>query len=343
MDKVARKSLIDVQREFATEEQCLAYLEHMRWPNGVRCPKCRSNRISKFRTNGSTRTRRNRKTGKVTTVTVPPRYLYECLNSECGHQFSATAGTIFNDTHLSLPQWFMAVALMVNAKKGLSAKQMERDLGVSYPTAWYLCHRIRKAMEEGEPGSAFIGTVEADETYLGGRYDKRRKRGPYEKQPVMGFLQRAEEERCSQVRAFPIATNSAKIIGAAVTRNVAINADVFITDQSGAYTSVGRFFRHETVNHIALEYVRRGDPRQIHTNSIENFWSLFKRGLIGSYHQVSVKHLRRYLDEFSFRFNNRDAEDLFGLVVLNLVIAAGIKRSELMANPAEADVSDEPF
>ena len=118
---------------------------------------------------------------------------------------------------------------------------------------------------------------------------------------------------------------------------------MFITDDWRGYRKVGKQYRHETVNHIALEYVRRGDPRQIHTNSIENFWSLFKRGLIGSFHKVSLKHLQRYLDEFSFRFNNRDAEDLFGLVVMNLVIAAGIKRAELMANPVEPEDSDEPF
>ena len=342
MSKVAQKSLIDVQKEFATEEQCLAYLEFMRWPEGVRCAKCDSDRISKFRTNGSTRTRKSRKTGEIKIVAVPPRYLYECLNPECGHQFSATAGTIFNDTHLSLPQWFMAVALMVNAKKGLSAKQMERDLGVSYPTAWYLCHRIRKAMEEGEAG-LLTGTIEADETYVGGKYDRRRKRGPYEKQPVIGFVKRGDDTQCSQVRTFPILTNSATILTGAVTNNVSTKSDIFITDEWRGYKGVGKQYRHETVNHIALEYVRKGDPRQIHTNSIENFWSLFKRGLIGSYHKISVKHLRRYLDEFSFRFNNRDAEDLFGLVVMNLVIAAGIKRAELMANPVEPDASEEPF
>ena len=118
---------------------------------------------------------------------------------------------------------------------------------------------------------------------------------------------------------------------------------MFITDEWRGYQRVGKLYRHETVNHIALEYVRKGDPRKIHTNSIENFWSLFKRGLIGSYHKVSVKHLRRYLDEFSFRFNNRYAEDLFGLVVLNLVITKGIKYSELTAKPSEPEASDVPF
>lgn len=341
--KPARKSLIDVRKEFATDEQCLAYLEFMRWPEGVRCLKCNSDRISKFRTNGSTREVTSKRTGKTKTVVVPPRYLYQCLSSECGHQFSATQGTIFHDTHLSLPTWFMAVALMVNAKKGLSAKQMERDLGVSYPTAWYLCHRIRKSMEDGQPG-LLSGTVEADETYIGSkRFDPRSKRAKFDKQPVVGFLQRGTEQECSKVKAFPISTNTSIVLTGAVTNNVSTKADIFITDEWKGYTKVGRQYNHETINHIRLEYVRKDDPRSIHTNSIENFWSLFKRGLIGSYHQVSVKHLRRYLDEFSFRFNNREAEDLFGLVILNLVIAAGIRRAELMAKTEPHASEDVPF
>lgn len=344
MGKPARKSLIEVEKEFATEEQCLAYLEFMRWPEGVRCLKCNANHISKFRTNGSTREVTSKRTGKTKTVVVRPRYLYECLDPECRYQFSATQGTIFHDTHLPLPLWFKAVALMVNAKKGLSAKQMERDLGVSYPTAWYLCHRIRKAMEEGQPG-LLGGTVEADETYIGARtFDRRTKREKYDKQPVVGFLQRRTDQECSKVRAFPIATNSAVVLTGAVTNNVSTKADIFITDEWKGYTTVGKQYNHQTINHIKLQYVRPDDPR-IHTNSIENFWSLFKRGLIGSYHKVSVKHLRRYLDEFSFRFNNREAEDLFGLVVLNLVIVAGIKRAELMANPTAGKdaFEDVPF
>jgi ISXO2-like transposase domain/Transposase zinc-ribbon domain len=339
-------SLIDVKAKFGTTEQCVQYLEATRWPNGVRCLVCGCDKISKFVTNETTRERKNRK-GIVTTVRVPARHLYTCLEPTCGFQFSPTTGTILHDTHLPLEKWFMAVALMCNAKKGLSAKQMERDLGVNYRTAWYLCHRIRKAMEDGDPGRVFMGTVEADETYIGGKYDRRRQRGPYEKQPVVGFVQRPTEyagkKLCSQVRAFPIQTASASVLSGAVTNNVAINADVFITDQNPGYTSIGKFYRHETVNHISLEYVRKGDPRSIHTNSIENFWSLFKRGLIGSYHKVSIKHLRRYLDEFTFRFNNRETQDLFGLVMLNLVIAAGIKYAELTAKPSEPEPSNVPF
>jgi hypothetical protein len=334
-------SIIDVQKKFGTTEACVKYLEAMRWPHGVRCLVCGCHKVSKFVTNETTRERKDRK-GVVKTVRVPARHLYTCLEQTCGFQFSPTAGTILHDTHLPLEKWFMAAALMCNAKKGLSAKQMERDLGVNYRTAWYLCHRIRKAMEDGSPG-LLTGTVEADETYIGGKYDRRRKRGRNEKQGVVGFVQRGDANKSSRVRAFPIRTNSATVLTGAVTNNVSTSADVFITDEWGGYKRVGSQYRHETVNHIALEYVRKGDPRKISTNAIENFWSLFKRGLIGSYHKVSVKHLRRYLDEFSFRFNNRDAEDLFGLVMVNLVIAAGIKYAELTAKASEPETSDEPF
>src|SRR5208282_2224518 len=193
-------SIIDVKTKFGTTEQCVAYLEKMRWPDGVRCLVCGGSRISKFVTNETTRERTNRK-GVTKEVRVPARHLYTCLEPSCGFQFSPTAGTIFHDTHLPLEKWFQAVALMCNAKKGLSAKQMERDLGVSYRTAWYLCHRIRKAMEDGAAG-LLTGVVEADEYYHGGVYDKRRKRGPHDKQAVFGAIHRNEDGESSKVRSF---------------------------------------------------------------------------------------------------------------------------------------------
>ncbi len=330
-------SLIDVTKQFGTTEACVSYLEKMRWPEGVRCLVCGCDKISKFVTNETGRERKNRK-GVIKTVRVPARHLYTCLEPTCGFQFSPTAGTIMHDSHLALSQWFMAAALMCNAKKGLSAKQMERDLGVSYRTAWYLSHRIRKAMEDGTPG-LLTGTVEADETFIGGKYDRRGKRARHEKQPVFGAVQRGTGDSASKVRAFPIPTPSAMVLTGAVKGTVSVEADLLVTDQWGGYKKVGKLYRHETVNHIALEYVRKGDPRMISTNAIENFWSLFKRGLIGSFHKVSVKHLRRYLDEFTFRFNNREAEDLFALVMLNLVIASGIKYAELTAKTQEPDAS----
>src|SRR5712692_8301345 len=169
-------NLIDVTKKFATPEACNDFIESMRWPNGVTCLACDSKKVTKYEKKAGSRKRMNPTTGKEELKPVPARILYVCI--DCGFQFSATTGTIFHDTHLDLEKWFMAVALMVNAKKGISALQMKRDLKVAYKTAWYLNHRIRKAMAliEGADETPLTGTVEADETYIGGKYDKRRKR-----------------------------------------------------------------------------------------------------------------------------------------------------------------------
>jgi len=156
-------SVIDVNKQFGTTEACLDYFVAMRWPEGVRCPICDGDKTSKFVTNETTRKRKNGK-GEVKTVRVPARHLYTCREPTCKYQFSPTVGTIFHDTHLPMTTWFRACALMCNAKKGLSAKQLERDLGVTYRTAWYLAHRIRKAMEDSTAGVLTVA-VKADETY----------------------------------------------------------------------------------------------------------------------------------------------------------------------------------
>ena len=161
-------NLIETARVFASEENCHTYLEAARWPNGVHCPRCDHDGVSKFTLKGKVRAYAD-----GTTKAAPDRFLYQCL--KCKYQFAATTGTLFSDTHLPLNKWMLAVAIMCYAKKGVSAKQMERDMGVSYKTAWYLNHRIREAMDDGIEG-LFTGTVEADETYVGGKYDKRRKR-----------------------------------------------------------------------------------------------------------------------------------------------------------------------
>jgi transposase-like protein len=306
-------SIIDVVRDFPDEKKCHDYMETMRWPEGVRCVTCGCDRVSKITSSS-----------KKQNV----RYLYQCLETTCKQQFSVTSGTIMHDSHLPLRTWFLAVALVCNAKKGLSAMQMQRDLGVSYRTAWYLNHRIRKSMEEGT--GLFTGIVEADETYIGGRYDRRRQRAPHDKIPVFGALQRGKNGETSKVRAFPVRPVSAITISSAVQETISKTA-VLVTDEHRAYRAVGKLYKgHERVNHIALEYVRKSD-KAVHTNSIENFWSLFKRGVIGQYHQVSEKHLHRYLDEFTFRFNNREAADLFALVLINLAIKQGIQYKELTA------------
>jgi hypothetical protein len=218
--------LIDVAKDFASEEACLAYIETMRWPDGVACLACGCKRISQFVAVG-----RERTNSKGDVVRSPDRHLYQCL--ECKHQFSATTDTIFHDTHLPLHKWFFAVALMVDAKKGVSALQMQRDLTQgegtrkekkpAYKTVWYLCHRIRKAMEQGDPGR-LTGRVEIDETYVGGRYDKRRKRGPWEKAPVVGVLERAKDGKCSTVRAMHVPNVTGKVLTGIVTNSVSPKA-----------------------------------------------------------------------------------------------------------------------
>jgi hypothetical protein len=191
-------NLIDVTQEFATEDACLAYLEAMRWPSGLACIACGSMKVKRLNPKD--------KRGKT-------RRVYQCLERPCLHQFTATTGTIFHDTHLPLRTWFLAMALICDAKKGMSACQLQRHLPgkrkgkkLSYRTAWYLCHRIRKAMEE-KPKAKLTGTVEVDETFIGGAYNYRRKRTPWDRVPVMGLI-----ERKGKVEARLISTPSAQIL-----------------------------------------------------------------------------------------------------------------------------------
>lgn len=297
-------NLIDITAEFNTDDKCLDYLEAMRWPNVVACIKCGSVKVSKITRETKTKNRRKR--------------LYQCLEKECKHQFSPTAGTIFHDSHLPLKKWFAAIALICEAKKGLSALQMQRHLKVNYRTAWHLCHRIREAMKE--PATMFTGTVEeVDETYVGGDYDKRRKRQPYEKMPVMGLV-----ERKGKVQALSIRTPSKQILIGVVKDRVAPGARV-MTDQLFAYRSLRLTHDHNVIDHI--KGYAHGD---VHTNTIENFWSLLKRGIIGSYHKVSIKHLDRYLAEFTYRFNRRgEQEHLFAMTTKNLVNGKNLPYAKL--------------
>ena len=317
--------LIRIATEYGTEEACLNYLETARWPDGVRCigknadgAVCGSDKITKFSTKEGTR-----KTGRK----IPARHLYQC--QECGYQFTAKTETLFNDSHLPLAKWFIAVTLLTNAKKGMSALQLQRDLKVSYQTAWYVCHRIREAMTH-ESG-LFGGTVEMDETFIGGRYNPRGHREPWEKQAVMGVAQRRTEEKPSQVVAFPVPGRGVPVIRATVQKHVAKDAMIY-TDEYAGY----RHMRHERpglydiVIHSRGEYVR-GD---VHTNTIEGFWSLFERQLIGQHHWVSVKHLQRYLDERCWSYNNRDARDLFHAVLVRLAITAALPYAKLTAGPS---------
>jgi len=327
------KSLIDVQKEFGTDEQCHAYLEQARWPDGVRCLQCDCDKVSKFVTNETKRERVNRK-GETVEVRVPARRLYQCLNPACNYQFSVTTGTLFNDSHLPLQKWFLAVGIMCNAKKGVSAKQLERDLGVNYRTAWYLAHRIRKAMADGAIGEQFSGVVEMDETYVGGKFDPRRHDRWHEnKETVFGMV-----ERGGNVKAWHIQKQGkfASITGK-IKQNVAVDAALVLTDESRLYAKLNeQGYRHAAIEHSIGQYVQG----IVHTNSIENFWSLFKRGVIGSFHKVSIKHLDRYLAEFCFRFNGRRNQELFAMTILYLVIASALPYQKLIGRE---HANEEPF
>jgi transposase-like protein len=294
--------LIEVTKKFATKESCLEYLAALRWPNGVCCIKCGitgEGQIRKFTTNETTRTRFSKRKQKVVTVKVPSRSLYEC--KECGYQFAATTGTVFHDSHLPLETWFQAVAMILEAKKGMSALQVCRHLGIpkeNYKSVWYLCHRIREATKET---GLLTGVVEADETYLTPK--KPRKGRPYVKKEkrdvVLGMM-----ERGGKLRMVPIQDAKIEIIEPMLEKHIAPDATLQ-TDEHPTYMIIGerKFAAHRTINHQRSYAI--GD---LHTNSIENAFSLLKRGVYGTFHKVSIKHLGRYCNEFSFRFNRRDSQ-----------------------------------
>jgi transposase-like protein len=326
-------NLIDVTKKFATEEICVQHLAAIRWPDGVRCLKCDSPDVTFM----ATKSKPNRKGEQKT------RYIYQCR--ACKHQFSPITGTLFGDTHLDLDKWFMAVALLCNAKKSLSALQMKRDLGCAYKTAWYLNHRIREAMSLFEQATAqpLTGTVEVDETYVGAKkYDKRRKRGKWEKEPVFGMV-----ERDGKARTFHVSRINRHNVVGKLRDNISITADAVYTDDSRLYDRMPENVqKHEILNHSAKEWVR-GD---VHTGTIDGYWGLLKRAIIGSFHQVSIKHLHRYLSEAQFKWNNREAEEMFTLVIVALVIGSAMPYAKLIqsvdevpdAGP-EVELDGEPF
>jgi len=289
--------LIDVTRRFNTEEKCLSYIEEMRWPNGeIACVHC--GEIGRV----STINRETKGDNKRTRI-------YQCL--ACGKQFSATSGTIFNDTHLPLTKWFMAIALICEAKKGMSAKQLERHLAVNYRTAWHLAHRIREAMKDG--ANLLTGIVEVDETYVGG--EVRRKGKPFvqkdKKDVVLGLI-----ERGGKLKLVPVKDNKMTIIEPVIREHVSADATLQ-TDESSIYYIIGK--RHFPERHRTINHTRSYGVGDIHTNTIENAFSLLKRGIYGTFHKVSSKHLGRYCNEFSYRFNRRGIQlEMFDSTLKNL-------------------------
>jgi transposase-like protein len=263
---------------FTKEPAARKHLEAIRWPDGPICPHCGSvNNASK--------------------ITGAREGLWFC--ADCRKQFTVTVGTLFERSHVPLHKWLMAVHLMSASKKGISAHQMHRMLGVTYKTAWFMAHRIREAMRDTNPGP--LGgenkTVEVDETYVGPKAGNRKSRNVRPKEAVVALV-----EREGKVRSMHVKRVNSKTLRPAIVKQVS-RKSYLMTDESTVYPKIGREFAgHGTVNHSIEEYVRGGFW---HTNTVENYFSILKRGLTGVYQHVSEAHLKRYLGEFDFRYNER--------------------------------------
>ncbi len=302
-------NLPELIEQFRSEDKCREYLEDLRWPHGVRCPRCGNDSLSR----------------------IEKRHQWECNEASCRYQFSVTAGTVFHDSHLPLWKWFLAIYLIGESKKGISAKQLQRTLGVSYKTAWYLGHRVRSAMEDGSP-VPLQGIVEIDETWIGGL--KRQRKGESNranKSMVLGAIEREGELRL-EVRQGP-GRESKVSYRSFVKDNVDDKAEFVFTDSDYAWGDMTDWDTvHRKVDHGKEEWVRG----IVHTNTIEGVWSLFKRSVVGTYHQMSAKHLPAYLDEMAFRFNNRDNAFLFRDTLLRMIEGETLPYAELVADDEAA-------
>jgi transposase-like protein len=298
--------LVGLIEQFGSEEKCRDYLVELRWPNGVHCPRCDSMKISR----------------------IYKRNQFDC--DSCRYQFSVTVGTIFHDTHLPLWKWFLAVYLVGESKKGISANQLKRMLKVSYKTAWYLGHRIRAAMKDDDP-DPLRGVVEADETYVGGKTHGKGNAGRKltgTRIAVLGAVERGGEVRVRVSKR----VNREALHGflMSVTHD---ETERIITDAFPAYRGLGdENTRHDVIDHPVPwgdtgEWVQ-GD---VHTQTIESVWSLFKRSIIGAYHHMSVKHLPAYLDEMAFRYNERETPYLFRDTMLALLGQETLEYRDLIA------------
>ena len=288
-------NLVNLIERFGTDEKCREYLTELRWPQGVQCPRCNWKGVSR----------------------IHERDQYDC--NVCRYQFSVTANSIFHDSHLPLWKWFLAIYLMIESKKGMSANQMKRTLDCTYKTAWYLCHRIRFAMRQVSV-DRLRGIVEVDETYLGG-VSKGVGNAFKNKTCIIGAVQRG-----GQIRLQVIKAPNRFLLHKFIQDNTAPDTEAIYTDERSGYIGIADSdTRHETVCHSEEEWVR-GD---VHTNTVESVWSLFKRGVIGTYHQLSVKHLDAYLDELEHRYNNRENKFLFRDTLMKLVKAEKLPYAEL--------------
>jgi len=287
---------------FSDKDKAREHLEAVRWPDGAYCPHCKGTESRKLEG-------KSHRAG-----------LYQCKNSECRKQFTVTVGTVFERSKVPLNKWLLATHLLTASKKGMSAHQIHRMIGVTYKTAWFMCHRIREAMTDDNPPP--LGgkdkVIEADETYIGNKMSRKKfarlkrdvirgedGRLSYKAKPNNKYVVVSLVERGGAVRSFHVDRANSASIREVLVRN-ADRKSQLMTDESHLYKKVGEEYqRHESVKHKYKEYVR-GD---VYTNTLEGYYSIFKRGMIGTYQHCAERHLQRYVCEFDFRYNGRAMND----------------------------------
>ena len=288
-------TLRELLSRFPDNDSCKAFLAKKRWPNGVECPRCTNRKVYALRSR-------------------PFHWVCKVCGGRNGYRFSVISRTVFENSNYPLREWFRVIFMMLHAKKGMSAHQIHRMIGTgSYETAWYMCTRIRAAMTDNQ-FIQLMGEVEADETWIGGKkknlhaWQRREGTGPWlsNKTEVIGAIARKGNVVCQMIEDSGFRTHE-DFVRKVVSRNVSLVA----TDEAQHYRHLGTYLPHDQVNHSKAEYVRG----RVHTQSIESFWSLLKRGIIGSYHKVSKKYLPLYLNEFTFRFNNRKNPNIFDDII----------------------------
>lgn len=283
---IMKYTIKDFKTDFPDDNACLDYIFQHRYSNDILCPHC--NKTGFYR--------------------VTNRKCYAC--AWCGYQIHPLADTIFHKSSTKLTDWFFAIFLMSQSKNGVSAKEIERHLGCTYKTAWRMQKQIRSLMNQD--GTTLEGTVELDETYIGGKAKGKRGRGAEGKTPVFGMVQRE-----SIVKAHVVENTKAKTVMPILRKNVRIGTNV-ITDEFQTYKPLkSHGFKHDVINHEKEGYARGN----VHTNTIEGFWSQMKRSIDGTYHSVSPKYLQTYVDEFAYRYNHRvSCVPLFRLLLGRLVV-----------------------
>jgi len=305
------QTLHDAIKYFSTGDNALNFVVSLRWPTGVVCPRCGSKEVRFLKS----------------------RKIWECSECEKLRQFSAKVGTIMEDSPIRLDKWMSAFWLIANAKNGISSYELGRSIGVTQKSAWFMLHRIRLAMQDGSI-EKFSGRVEADETFIGGKgrnmhADKKIKfqkvRGHVGKVAVMGLLERNSPERASRIKLRVMRNVRRTGLQKHIKSEVAEGSEVF-TDALASYTGLEKEYIHNVIDHA--ECYAKG---HVHTNGLENFWSLLKRGIRGTYVSVEAFHLFRYLDEQAFRFNERKDNDAGRFIkVVAGIVGKGLRYSKLI-------------